>query len=285
MEVQKKGVADEVASDLKGLRAELKALKASFAEALQAKTCLCVSKVDAARLEKLAAANSVPSMPLFLRKLQTNKDNNITPEIVKEAIDSITEEALDELCDDKANKGSREVLREAVLRNIRLLIRGQSESIRMVPNLPRGQTLYDVPEASPAVADAMFRSWTLEHQIREALSRRKQDPEVIQAQQRLKERVEAFFVRTALSAQRLVVEGRQYRLVRRISVRKPKIGIGRLEKLLDEILKDFSGGSFRPAELARALQVQVASVAPESKSVVSLCAIKPAETAAAPAPG
>jgi hypothetical protein len=78
-------------------------------------------------------------------------------------------------------------------------------------------------------------------------------------------------------SQRIVVEGKPYKLVRRISVRKPKIGIGRVEKILDDILQDpeyADAKLLRPANLIKALQIQVSSVAPETKTTVSLSAIK-----------
>lgn len=276
LEVHRKKTAEQVSADLKTLRDELKTIKASLSESsMKGLLCICVSKADAKRLEDLAAKNGVPSMPPFLRKLQTNKDQNITPDIIKEAIETITEESLREAAEKSNSGGTSIVLREAILKNIRLLIRGHTESLRLVPNIQRGTTTYDIPEASTPVADQMFRMWTLDHLIRQSLASKKPDPEMVKQQAVLKQRVEAFFVRTALSAQRLVVEGKQYRLVRRISVRKPKVGIGRLEKILDDVLKDFAESNrFRPAELARALQIQVSSVAPESKSTVSLCAVK-----------
>jgi hypothetical protein len=74
------------------------------------------------------------------------------------------------------------------------------------------------------------------------------------------------------------VDSKAYKLVRRVSVRKAKIGIGQVEKMLDHVLKDIRPESFKPAEVCREIQILMTSLPPETKSSIKLCAVKdPAE--------
>jgi len=151
----------------------------------------------------------------------------------------------------------------------------------MCDSLPRGLSIYDVTQATPEHADKMWQLWLVEQHIKEGLAKKKAtvtdkaSPQTYQ----LKTQIEAFFIRTGLTAQRIVVEGLPYRLVRRISVRKPKIGVGRFEQILDEALTENAIASmknlkdFRPLEFMKALQIQVSSVPPEMKSAVVLCKV------------
>lgn len=275
LEVTRKKQAEAAAAAVKATRAEMKALRETLSKYLQEQrvTCAAVSKADAKRIEASAAADGLPPMPMFVRLVQANKDSNITPEVVQEAVETITPEAIQEAA--QPGDSPQTVLRSVVLKNVRLLIRGYSESLKLMPNLQRGTTLYDVHEVPPGVADQMLRIWTLEQELKSATEARKPDPSITESLRAHKERIEAFFARTGLTAQRIVVEGQPYRLVRRLSVRKPKIGIGKFEVMLDEILKDVRAQSFRPSDLSKALQIELASVPPETKSVVNLCAVKP----------
>ena len=266
----KKRVA-EVAETLKTLRATQKALKSRLLEAIKASgsTCFALSKDDAKRLEKEASAAGLPQVPPFARLVQTNKDATITSEVIQEALAELTLEDITE-----AKGDGREALKNAVMQNVRRTIRSFTESVRLMTSLPRGSDHYDVPETPEATVEIIWSLWTTEQTIKKHLDAKKQDPETAQAQAALKETIEAFFVRTGLTAQRLVVEGAPYRLVRRVSVRKPKIGIGKLEPMLDKVLRDIKLEAFRPVDVIRGLQIQLASVPSETKTSVSLCAVK-----------
>lgn len=285
-EVKQRSKTADMAAELKTLRARQKALKDDLLKALQAiergPKAVALSKADAQRLEALASSEGLPGVPPYLRLNTTNKDGTITPEVIQEALESITPEDLEEAAvalkadgtpDDKLKSAA---VRKVALDNIRRLIRSYTESPKLLANLPRGLNVYDLAEAPSELADKMWSSWSTEQAIKRALAAKKQDPAAVKAQGDLKTKIEAFFVRTGLTAQRLVVEGQPYRLVRRVSVRKPKLGIGKLETILDEVLTDALGpsGVFRPTELIRALQIQVTSLPPETKSTVALCAVR-----------
>lgn len=279
-EIKQRDRVATVAEQIKTLRAQQKAHKESLMKALQAlepdgkAKCAMLTKADAARLEALAAAAGVPAVPAYVRLVQTNKDATITVEVIQEAIESLTEDDIRE-----ATKGpegtAAEAIKAAVLQNVRRSIRSFTESLKIMPSVQRGLGPYDVLECTTEMADTMYALWTTDQELKEALAAKKADPEVVAKMADFKTRIEAFFIRTGLTAQRIVVENKPFRLVRRVSVRKPKVGIGLFEKMLNESLAENPiTRAFRPSELIRALQIHVSSVAPETKSTVALCAVK-----------
>lgn len=249
------------------LRAESKMFKQKLEAIIKGRKCLALSKADAARFDLLASQSCINSMPPFLRLVSANKDATITPEVIQEALESITQEDFTEEDD----------IKSVVLKNVRRTIRSFSETMKIMSSLQRGLTSYDVPELSTEEADSMWQFWLRQQRIKESLASKKADPEAAAKKEECKKRVESFFIRTGLISQRIVVEGHPYKLVRRVSVRKPKIGIGRLEKMLDDVIQDMkltSTTQFKSEPLIKALQIQVSSVAPETKTTVSLTSIK-----------
>ena len=261
--------------ELKGLRAELKKLRDGLMAPLRAVEhhCVMMSKADAKRLDTAAAAAGVPPVPPYLRLTTNSKDSAVTPEVIQEAIECITPEDLTEAA---AEVGQAGALRHVVLANIRRLVRSFVDRVTMHPGVPRGLNVYDISEASSAMADVMLQMWTLEVRIKAALEARKQAAQGGPQTDGLKDRIEGLFVRTGLTAQRIVVEGRTYRLVRRVSVRKPKVGMTKLEEMLTTVLAEpaLRAGGLKTSELIRGLHIQLASVPPETKTSVSLCAVR-----------
>jgi hypothetical protein len=286
-EIKQRERVANVSDEIKSLRAQQKAYKEALAKGLQGlqadgkAKCAMLSKADAARLEGLTAAAGLPSVPPYVRLVQTNKDATITAEVIQEAIEALSEDDIADAAQGGAAAGGpAEAIKSAVLQTIRRSIRSFTESLKIMPSVQRGLGPYDVLECTPEMADAMHGMWTTEDALKKALATKKTDPEVAAKMTDFKGRIEAFFVRTGLTAQRIVVENKPFRLVRRVSVRKPKVGIGLFEKMLNEALTEVgltggaAGAKFRPSDLIRALQIQISSVAPETKSNVSLCAIK-----------
>jgi hypothetical protein len=261
-EVQKKMAVAAASEALKDLRSKQKDLRVKLTADLATlgTKCAMLSKVDAARI-----AATLPDMPPYIRLVSANKDASITPEVIQEAIESIT--AADLL--ETKESDPKVALKKVVMQNVRRIIRSFTESLKMVPSLQRGLTVYEVAEVSSETADRMAALWAADLAVRDALASKKppQNPEADAA----KTKVEAFFIRTGLVAQRVVVEGQQYRLVRRISVRKQKVGIGKLESMIDEVMIESLPET---AQLVRALHIALANVPPESKSSVTLCNVK-----------
>ena len=280
----KRRLSEAQASDeVKSMRVQQKNLKSKLAKDIQvsAAKCIAISKEDAVRLEAMAKTDNVEPMHPYARIVQVNKDSGITPEIIQEALENVSTEDLAEAAAGASAEGTattKTTVRHLVMTKIRRIIRSYTESLKMSESLPRGLSIYDVAQASKEVADRMWQLWITEQSLKKNLLKKKNASmaSVSSSNNTLKTQIEAFFMRTGLTAQRIVVEGHPYRLVRRISVRKPKIGVGRFEQILDGALADSSLDdlkAFRPIEFMKELQVQLSSVPAETKSNVVLCKI------------
>jgi len=272
IDVVRKNSTQEVTKTLKELRSKQKDLKKLLESEMKSNKCMALTKDQNERFTKLADAEGFTLQP-YVRIVSANKDSSITPELVQEALESITHEDFVEL-----DIGTlEEKIKSIVLTHIRRTIRSFTETLRLMPSLPKGQTSYDINETTESMAQKMFDIAKLDSLIKDNLKIKKQCITDSGPIQEYKKKIESFFIRTGLTNQRIVVEGKPYKLTRKVSIRKPKIGIGKIELFLTEILKETkfaSESEFRPKELIRALQIQISSVAPETKSSVSLSSIK-----------
>jgi hypothetical protein len=271
-EVQMRTKNAEIAAELKALRVLQKASKATLLNELKSSNieCLALSKDDAKRFDTACAAEGLEAVPHFIRLLKTNKDSTITSDIIQEALETLSSDDLRE----SSGENKQETIKEAILKNIRRTIRSFTESVKLMTSLPRGTDIYEVPEASASIGETIYALWRTEQIIKRKLAEKKTDPEVTKRQNELKEIIEGFFVRTGLTAQRIIVEGKPYKLMRRVSVRKPKVGIGKLSEMLDEVIRSIDPASFKPVDIIRGLQIQLSSLPPETKTSISLATVK-----------
>lgn len=283
-ESKRKQETTERASSVKDLRLTQKQLRTELTAFLQKtdKKVVALSKADCKRFGETCLKNNHLTLPPILRIVRTNKDLTITPEVIQEAIECITEDDLrDAASKDAANKDSAEgksheirkkdIMKAAILTNLRRIIRSYNESLKLLSSLPRTESLYDIDEADAEIAEKMFKMWTTEQTIKDLLKENK----VVVDNTEVKSKVESYFIRTGLTAQRIIVEGKPFRLVRRVSILKPKIGIGKFEAILTETLE--TSKDLNLNTIIKNLQIQISSQPPETKSKVSLCSIKEAK--------
>jgi DNA-binding transcriptional regulator YhcF (GntR family) len=263
-EAHRKSVRSQAAESVKSLRLKQKEVKTFLTKYIADIKCVALTKDDMKKYTDLCIQSSIEPMPPILRLVRTNKDSSVSPETVQEAVESLSEEDLKE----SDGRNHIEIVKNAILKNVRRLIRSYTDSLRLMRSLPRSESLYDIQDAPEEVAAKMFLLWSTEQEIKKSL----QDKEEASSAD-LIERVESYFIRSGITAQRVVVEGRTYRLVRRVSVKRPKVGIGRFETMLSEtlsiLLKDTS--KFEPMAAIRQLQIQVTSEPSTTKSLLSLC--------------
>jgi len=287
-EVKRRQAEVQLSEEIKLLRVQQKTLKMQLtkditkictsesANAVMPK-CVAISKEDAKKFELFAKEESIEPLEPYARIIQVNKDSSITPEVIQEALENVSTEDLEEAATAAAEDGqvtSKTTIRHLVLTSIRRIIRSYTETLKISDSLPRGSTVYDVLDAPQEIADRMWKLWCVDQKIKKNLVRKK--PVEVTYESSLKTKIESFFIRTGLTAQRIVVEGHPYRLVRRISVRKPKIGVGRFEQILDASLEETDVDNmknFKPLDFMKTLQIQLSSVPAESKSNVVLCKI------------
>jgi hypothetical protein len=269
------GLTEKI-KDLKAKRKQLRDQLTKDVVALCPSTkCISLSKDDMKRLEQACSASGIPCVPAFLRIVRNNKDTAINPDIVQEAIECITQDDLEEASKD--TKVPHEIIKSVIVTNVRRIIRSYTENLKLLTSVPKGLNIYEITDATTEVANRMHELWTVEQEIKSQMGQKKVDDHVKETLDTYKEKIETFFARTGLTAQRIVVEGNPYRLVRRLSVRKQRIGIGKFETFLDEVLKSTNYKhltEFRPQQLIYDLQICITSVPPESKTSISLCAVK-----------
>lgn len=272
-EVQKRNASQAMKTQISKLRAIVSEKRTSLIEYMKSiqddSNCAAISRSDALRLDKASNDLGLKTMPRYLRLLKTNKDSNITTEIIQEALQGISVEDIRENMSNENMSDAKKTFKDVILQSFRRLIRSYTTSLKLVNSALRGLTLYDLPECPMLVADNMWALWNAEQEIKDLLANKPKNdhPE-------LKERIENYFVRTGLSSQRIVVESRPWRLVRKVSIQKMRIGIGRIENMLDDALKNQSFERFNASEVIHFLQVQISSLPPETKTSVGLCAVK-----------
>lgn len=197
--------------------------------------------------------------PLYVRLLRGNKDSSITPEIVEDAIDSVTDEDIAE----------HKSVVDAILHHVRNAIRTYKTTLSLSDSRERNQHVYE----TPSLPDDLFQhvlAWHLSTQkLNESAIKHKAElTEVTQAINATKPIVESFFERTGVMTQRVNLEDTPYRITRKVSVRHPKIGIPKLKALLED------QGTQNLDRLRTLVRPMLQNVPPVTKADVVFCAIR-----------
>ena len=271
-EVKRKKILEVLAASVKSLKSDQKKIQQGLKKEMQTTECFALSKADATEFDALAQKMGLEEIPKYVRLVRTSKDANITSEIIKEALENINTEDIAEEAHEHATSAPKEVIKNLVLTNIRRLIRSFTINLKLMKSIVKGTSIYEIPDAPKNIANEMWQLWITEQEIKKKMKSRPEG-----CNKDLKERVENYFIRTGLTAQRIVVEGQPFRLVRKISIRKGKVGIGCLENLLDEVLKTFNPEKFNPNDLIHDLHVQISALPPETKTTLGLAAVKTKE--------
>lgn len=218
-------------------------------------TCCCLSKAQF----ELAIKDYPEVPPLYVRLVRSNKDATITPEIVEEAIDSVTSEDIREF-------GS---IVEAIIHHVRNTIRSYKTSLSLSDSRERNQHIYD----TPTLPDDMFNHVLAWHgatlAMTEAHKKHKEAlAELTAAIGSVKPVVESFFERTGLITQRVTMEDSPYRITRKVSVRNVRIGIPKLQSLLTGINTE------NLHEIKTGIRQALQNVPPTTKADIVFCAVK-----------
>lgn len=281
VEIEKRQAAKTASEGLKQVKATIKTDKAALEAFLKASgsKCAMLSKEQMKRLELLTAAEGVPPPPPFVRVVTSNKDLTITPEVIREAIETVALEDVQEAL--KAGSSFHVAVQGAIMQNIRRAIRTYTEALRLSPSLERGKTTYDVVDVPDAMADVILRQWSAEQRAKTLCDERKAAVSATGMDKTQKIALEttiaSYFMRTGSTSQRVVIDNTPYRVVKRTSVRKQRLGIGKLEPLVQEAsapVKSMEEFLEMRSGIVKELQVKLSSVPPETKTSISLCSIK-----------
>lgn len=99
--------------------------------------------------ERLIAAG-LPPVPPYMRLVRNTKDLAITPDLVKDIIDKLTPDDIEEAGTDDGI----EALVLAVMAAVRRSVRSYSEQVKLMESVPRGTRAADVPAAPRRLAEA-----------------------------------------------------------------------------------------------------------------------------------
>ena len=245
------------------------------------------SKECLKKMENLCAAEGLVNVPPFLRWITTHKDSTIKFAMIEEAFADITtddiaeQKSLDEAND--ALDGPRpflELLYEIILRKIKQQMRSVSESLKLSTSLERGKKYHEVPERDD-LADLVMQ-WHLNEERTKKVRAQLKDTlgnfsgtikEILPS-------VENYFTRSNTTSQKIVLQNRQFRLVKKTSTTRSRVGITVLGpwilsalqsvKTLDN-LRHFQKNS---STVLSSIQNQLDTTPTTTKSVVSLCSLK-----------
>jgi len=218
-------------------------------------------------------------VPKYLRVTKNTKDITITPEIIKEAFESLKSQPSDVLECEEEDCESSIIL--VLLANVRRLVRSYQNQTKLTDSLPRGVKDTEVPLANPRLSETAIE---LHEKTCLVLNTEKLKREKIasaKAEMMKKEQaVDSFFIRANMTSQRVNLENIPYNLCRRTSVLKPKLTFKILESLFLEEIKGLKAGfinkesfikqSSSIEEMKHSILTRIATLEPTTKINIHL---------------
>lgn len=283
LSIRCKKLESEAKERLKEIKPEVKRLRNDVLVALKSENAEILQIPQALRKEAntRAAASGIPPLPAYVRLAKNAKDLSITPDVIEEAFNALTEEDVLESEGDGAD-----ALISAVLTSVRRIVRSFNEQAKITDSLPRGVKAADVQLANEDFAREAIRlhfqsSIVLgtEREKREAVSAVKEELNTKSSE------VERFFQRSNTTSQRINMENASYNLCCRTTMTRPRVTLKVLEDFLHDGIKEclMGGGSKKPSkqdaakalrtkkeELQRLVLARLATVSSTSKTVVHL---------------
>lgn len=272
LSLQCKTIEEKIKTHVKDIKPEIKTLRKSILEDIKKKDHEILQVPQDMRKD-------VEGFPPYIRLVKNNKDLTITPEVISEALQSITEEDIQEY---KGN--APEFLVEAILSSVRRIVRSFSEQIKLTDSVPRGIKPADVPFADAALSKQAVRLFA--HSTKVLASESEKRTAVSSAKTAMNERqgtLDAFFERSGITHQRITLENKQFNLCRRLTVSKPKVTFKILEEVLKnlDIIKTLKSKTDildaiknRRADIQKLVATRISTLPNSSKSVIHLQRVK-----------
>lgn len=287
--LQKRELEMEAKKETQTFREAAKAAKEKLFNIMKTnpENTITFSKDKLREMDVECAKEGFQSVPPFLRWLSINKDSPIKPEVIEEAIQSISAEDIDEMKaynkENNIDASIREVLREILLQKIRQLIRSISQNVKLSPSLERGKKQHEVPECDD-LAETVLQWHLNENRIKKKRDQCKESVTLFGGQIKdLQDPVEKFFDRTQTTSQKIVLNDRTFRLVKKTSVRKPRVGMTAVVPWINEAFDNLKIDNVRTFhknsnQVLKYIQEKMDEVKGEEKSSVSLVAVKSTDT-------
>ena len=261
IEEKLKAAVAELKPEIKTLRTELLAsVKAKKEEILQIPQHL---------------RKDIDGLPPYIRLVKNNKDLTITPDVINEALQAVTE------ADIQDGEGTpSEIVINAILSSVRRIVRTFSEQIKLSESVPRGIKPADVPFADEAMSK---RAIILhENSTRVLSAEAEKRTAVAAAKASMNEKhpaLDKFFERSGITHQRVTLENKPFNLCRRLTVTKTKVTFKLLEQVLSsvDVIKSFKTKSdavkavhsFK-GDILKAVTQKITTLPNTSKSIIHL---------------
>ena len=286
--LEKRGLEADLKEKTKAFREAAKAAKTELLEFMKTSEdkTLTFSKAKLGELESVCAAEGLPGVVPYLRLVTSQKDSPIKAAFLEEALSTLTVDDLDEMKQsDKDNsvgpRPFRDLLMDVILFKLRHSIRSVTETLKMSGSLERGKKFHEIPE-NDSLADK-FLVWH-QNEARLKKAREAHKDTMADLATKIKEceaQVQVFFTRTQTTSQKLVLQDKTYRLVRKTTTKTSRVGLTTVQPWITECLDQFKVDTFRSfqkqqATVLKELQSRMDTQPIEAKTSVQLVAIKAA---------
>lgn len=272
LSLKAKKIQSETKDSTKDTKPDIKKLRAQLLKEM---------KSNAYEIVKINHDNK--EIPSYLRIIKNVKEVNITPEVIEEAFENLQEEDITEILEDKPE----DAIVDAVLANVRRIIRSFNEQPKLTDSLPRGLKASEIKAADETIskdAAALFLKSTevlkKEKHKRDVLGTLKQDIE------KTKHELQPFFENRNLTSQRVNFENTPYNICYRKTVDRPKITLKVLESLIRESLNDTLNSKKKSTksiekifiekkmDFLNSLQTKIGTIETKEKSTLHLRGLK-----------
>jgi len=272
LSLQCKTIEEKIKTQVKEIKPEIKTLRKTILEDVKKKDHEILQVPQEMRKD-------IEGFPPYIRLVKNNKDLTITPEVISEALQSITEEDIQEY---KGN--APDILVEAILSSVRRIVRSFSEQIKLTDSVPRGIKAADVPFADTSLSKQAVQLFT--HSSKVMASESEKRAAVSSAKTAMSERqatLDAFFERSGITHQRVTLENKQFNLCRRLTVSKTKVTFKILEDVLKnlDLIKNLKSKTdileaikHRRADIQKLVATRMSTLPNSSKSVIHLQRVK-----------
>jgi hypothetical protein len=267
LSLQVKKIEEKLKERVNAVKPEIKGLRSSLLETIK--------KGDDEILQIPQTLRKNANVPPYIRLVKNNKDLTITPEVISEALQAITDADVLE-----AEGTPAEILINSILSSVRRIVRSFSEQVKLTESVPRGIKAADIPFADEelskqaiALHEQSSLVLTAEAEKRTSVSAAKSA--MIEKQPSL----EQFFERSGITHQRVMLENKPFNLCRRLTVSKTKVTFKLLQTVLEtiDIVKTFKTKQdildaikHRKADIHKAVAARIATLPNTSKSIIHL---------------
>jgi hypothetical protein len=207
----------------------------------------------------LALPEQDDDFPSYIRLIQTNIDSNIQSKHIFEALKDL-------------KGGSNADIEESIVEGLKSKTRKYSECIKLTNAPERG--IKQVQEVNDTILALCKRLVNDEAAMKAARQEKKLKTGAIMANlQQYLPLVEEYMEKNNTISQKVVIEGKSYRIAKKITVTKPKVKIQHVQEFITGFFEDHP--SFKTKPDPKALETylihKINSVSPVTKTKIVLC--------------